>query len=115
MQRFVLFMEIKVSLGVVLLIATVSATAETAVGPWVPIFKGIDHSVSTNIPSGGDFANRQVVHAFRVDLADSDIRPPAHDTASRGLRSQRPRNRRFDRQRFLENQSPASGDQRQLL
>src|SRR5262245_53199904 len=52
----------------------ISLRAETLVGSWKPIFKGVDYSVSTNIPSGGDFPNRQVVHAFRVDLTDPDIR-----------------------------------------
>ncbi len=49
--------------------------AATLVGPWTPIFKGVDHSVSTNIPgAGASFGTLQVVHAFRVDLKDPDIR-----------------------------------------
>ena len=45
-------------------------------GPWVPLFKGIDHAVGTNNPSlPGNFPNeRQVVHCIRVDLTDPDIR-----------------------------------------
>jgi hypothetical protein len=52
-----------------------SASGAPIVGPWIPTFKGVDHSVSTNLPGGGgDFPNRQVVHALRVDLTDPDIR-----------------------------------------
>src|SRR5262245_60304182 len=62
------------AVALALIIFAIPARATPVVGSWVPIFKGIDHSVSTNIPSGGDFPNRQVVHALRVDLTDSDIR-----------------------------------------
>ncbi len=57
------------------LFALVSATcfAATTVGPWVPKFKGIDFSVSSNTPPG-TFPNRQVVSAFRIDLTDPDIK-----------------------------------------
>jgi hypothetical protein len=37
------------------------------------MFKGVDHSVSTNTP-GGTIPRLQVVHALRVDLTDPDIR-----------------------------------------
>ncbi|MCI0534917.1 MAG: phosphodiester glycosidase family protein, partial [Verrucomicrobiales bacterium] len=57
-----------------LLALAVPARATTVIGPWVPKFKGVDYSVSTNIPSGGEFPNFHVVHALRVDLADPDIR-----------------------------------------
>jgi hypothetical protein len=58
-----------------LMLISVSPTsfAATIVGPWVPKFKGIDFSVSTNTP-GGDFPRLQVVYAFRVDLTDPDIK-----------------------------------------
>ncbi len=45
-----------------------------AVGPWIPIFQGVDHSVSTNLSASTEFPNRHVVHALRVDLKDPDIR-----------------------------------------
>lgn len=49
--------------------------AQTTLGPWVPIFKGVDHAVGTNIPgSGASFNRLQVVHTVRVDLTDPDIR-----------------------------------------
>jgi hypothetical protein len=38
------------------------------------LFKGIEYSVSTNIPSGAEFPNHHVVHALRIDLSDPDIR-----------------------------------------
>ncbi|MCB1126808.1 MAG: phosphodiester glycosidase family protein, partial [Verrucomicrobiae bacterium] len=64
-------------------LAGTPARAGTVVGPWTPIFKGIDYSVSTNVPGSGDFPRLQVVHAFRVDLTDPDIRlfttPPLPD------------------------------------
>src|SRR6266487_4234799 len=67
-------MPIKISLALAFLIAAVPARATPVIGPWKPLFKGVDYSVSTNIPAGGDFPNLQVVHAFRVDLTDPDIR-----------------------------------------
>jgi hypothetical protein len=53
--------------------AIVTARSATEIGPWKPLFKGIDYSVSTNIPGSGDFLYLQVVHALRVDLGDPDI------------------------------------------
>jgi exopolysaccharide biosynthesis protein len=50
------------------------ALAGPTIGPWVPIFKGIEHAIGTNNPSvPGNFANLQVVHCVRVDLTDPDI------------------------------------------
>src|SRR5437764_7731065 len=51
------------------------------VGPWTPIFKGIDHAVGTNFPgtivtnNGVVFtnANLQVVHCARVDLSEPGV------------------------------------------
>ena len=54
-------------------LAAVTASASTVVGPWTPIFKGIDHLVGTNTPGSGGFPELQVVHAVRVDLTDPDI------------------------------------------
>src|SRR5438552_2372234 len=65
---------IKMSLALAFLIAAFPARATPVIGPWKPLFKGVDYSVSTNPPSVGDFPNLQVVHAFRVDLSDPDIR-----------------------------------------
>ena len=48
--------------------------AGPALGPWTPIFKGIDHAVGTNNPSiAGNFPELQVVHCVRVDLTDPDV------------------------------------------
>ena len=55
--------------------------ASMFVGPWTPIFKGIDHAVGTNFPgttvtnNGVVFtnANLQVVHCARVDLSDPGV------------------------------------------
>ena len=51
-----------------------AALAGPAFGPWIPIFKGIDHAVGTNNPSiAGNFPRLQVVHCVRVDLTDPDV------------------------------------------
>ena len=50
-----------------------SARASTVLGPWIPIFKGIDHAVGTNTPGNGGFSQLQVVHVMRVDLSDPDV------------------------------------------
>jgi hypothetical protein len=68
--------QTKVCLVLAFVVANVgfSGRASTIVGDWVPRFRGVDFSVSTNTPTGGGFANRQVVYALRVDLTDPDIR-----------------------------------------
>ena len=51
-----------------------AALAGPAIGPWVPIFKGIEHAVGTNDPNiAGNFPELQVVHCVRVDLTDPDV------------------------------------------
>lgn len=50
-----------------------STRAQTVLGPWVPIFKGVEHTVGTNTPGAGQFAELQVVNALRIDLSDPDI------------------------------------------
>src|SRR5256714_10654042 len=56
-----------------LMAAVLSVQASTVLGPWVPVFKGIDHAVGSNAPDGGGMPNLQVVHALRIDLSDPDI------------------------------------------
>ncbi|HTI68410.1 MAG TPA: phosphodiester glycosidase family protein [Candidatus Limnocylindria bacterium] len=49
--------------------------AGTSLTPWVPVFKGIDHAVGTNVPgTGASFDNLMVMHVMRVDTSDPDIR-----------------------------------------
>jgi exopolysaccharide biosynthesis protein len=51
-----------------------AALGGPAIGPWVPIFKGIEHAVGTNDPNiAGNFPELQVVHCLRVDLTDPDV------------------------------------------
>ncbi len=54
--------------------AMLVASADTVLGPWKPIFKGIDHATGTNTPANGGFTNDQVIQAIRVDLTDPDVR-----------------------------------------
>src|SRR5947207_7141480 len=48
------------------------AHATLSVGPWTPIFKGIDHAVGTNYPDGV-IPRLQVAHCVRIDLSDPDV------------------------------------------
>ena len=51
-----------------------AALVGPAIGPWVPIFKGIEQAVGTNNPSiSGNFPRLQVVHCVRLDLTDPDV------------------------------------------
>lgn len=55
--------------------AALRLEAQLTIGPWVPQFKGVDLSISTNIPpTGADLLRLQVVYALRVDLSDPDVR-----------------------------------------
>ena len=51
-----------------------AAMAAPSLTPWQPIFKGIDLARGTNTTSSGDFNNRMVMQALRIDLADPDVR-----------------------------------------
>ena len=51
-----------------------SSQAATVLGPWKPVFQGIEHAVGTNTPGGGALLNLQVVNCLKIDLADPDIR-----------------------------------------
>src|SRR5262245_6132662 len=57
-----------------LLVSLVFTQASTVLGPWVPMFKGVDHAVGTNTAAGGGYPDLMVVHFMRVDLTDPDIR-----------------------------------------
>ncbi len=62
---------------------TLSSFAGPTMGPWIPIFKGVEHAVGTNIPGiSGNFTERQVVHCIRVDLSDPDVQLFATPRAS---------------------------------
>ncbi len=57
-----------------LLSLAVSHSAEPVIGEWKPVFKGIELSVSTNLPGvGAPIPRRQVTYALRVDLMDPDV------------------------------------------
>jgi len=65
------------------LFATVSLSRATMlVGPWTPLYQGVDHVVATNCPpttvvnNGVTFVNNnlQVVHCVRIDLFNPGVR-----------------------------------------
>jgi len=57
-----------------LLGSCVLGRASVVLGPWTPLFKGIDHAVGTNVPDGSTpITVLQVMHAARVDLWDPDV------------------------------------------
>lgn len=68
------FVQIRAGLILTALLAATPIKTSAAVGPWVPQFKGIDHSVSTNLPNQGGLPHRMVIHALRIDLSDPDVR-----------------------------------------
>ena len=52
-----------------------SLGGSTTITPWIPVFKGIDHAIGTNLAGAGAlYQNRMVVHVMRVDLHDPDIK-----------------------------------------
>jgi len=51
-----------------------AAVADPALGPWIPLFRGVDHLVATNDTRGTDFVNRMVAYVLRMDLNDPDLR-----------------------------------------
>lgn len=57
-----------------LLLPLLSKGAMT-IGEWTPLFKGIELSISTNVPdTGSEIPRLQVVYAVRVDLHDPDVK-----------------------------------------
>src|SRR5438105_4050328 len=55
------------------LFASVAVSHATlSVGPWTPIFKGVDHAVGTNYPDA-TIPRLQVANCVRVDLTDPDV------------------------------------------
>lgn len=86
-MKFILFVQI----SLLLILTAIRVDATATVGAWEPLFKGIDHSVGTNLPSPGGLPHRMVIHTLRVDLTDPDIQlrttpraqdylPDAHET-----------------------------------
>ena len=54
--------------------APIPQAAELVIGEWTPVFKGIELSISTNLPGiGAPIPRRQVAYALRVDLTDPDV------------------------------------------
>ena len=67
-----------------LLIPAASVTAGTVLGPWVPVYKGVDYAVGTNTPGSGGFPDLHVICTMRVDLTDPDIRLFASPRTAKG-------------------------------
>lgn len=59
--------------GLALALWSVPSHAQTVLGPWVPLFKGIDSTMGTNTPGAGQFPDQHVIYALRVDLTDPDV------------------------------------------
>jgi hypothetical protein len=63
------------------LFAALTAQAVMSLGPWVPLFKGVDHAIGTNALPDATFPRRQSVNFLRVDLQNPDVQllhtPPA--------------------------------------
>ena len=57
----------------ILLLILMPAHSATVLGPWVPLFEGIDHAVGTNTSSGGGMPDLMVINALRVDLTDTNV------------------------------------------
>src|SRR5216684_1045459 len=56
----------------VLLLDLTTVKASIVVGPWAPIFKGVDHATGRMIPDAVD-PRLQAVNALRIDLTDPDV------------------------------------------
>jgi hypothetical protein len=54
------------------LIGILSPRAEIILGEWTPVFKGVELSISTNIPAAPG-ERLQVAYALRIDLTDPDV------------------------------------------
>jgi len=57
-----------------LLLLGMPAAADPVLGPWLPLFRGVDHLVATNETRGTDFVNLAVAYVLRMDLTDPDLR-----------------------------------------
>ncbi|MBL9126652.1 MAG: phosphodiester glycosidase family protein, partial [Verrucomicrobiales bacterium] len=54
-------------------VAVLDVGATMSLGPWTPLFKGVEIAKGTNT-SGGGFPNLHVAHIVRVDLHDPGVR-----------------------------------------
>lgn len=61
-------------LAVLTMLAWGRVTADPVLGPWVPLFQGIDLLTATNENRSPNFANLMVIHALRVDLREPGVR-----------------------------------------
>ncbi len=73
MNRLPLVCLLGIRLWVALICSAVAMAAPT-LGPWQPLYKGVDHLTATNFRSSTDFNNLMVANALRIDLKDPDIR-----------------------------------------
>ncbi len=55
------------------LFALIRVQAAPTLGPWVPLFKGIEHVAAVNSSKSTDFQNLMAANALRIDLQDPDI------------------------------------------
>ena len=55
------------------LVISMNAQSSTVLGPWVPLFDGIDRASGTNTSGGGGMPDLMVIYAMRVDLTDTNL------------------------------------------
>lgn len=56
-----------------LLSIAVPAQSATVLGPWIPLFDGIDRATGTNTSGSGGMPDLMVMYALRVDLTDTSL------------------------------------------
>jgi hypothetical protein len=61
------------ALALVMAGVIIPARAGTVLGPWYPLFEGVDHAVGTNTSGGGGMTDLMVMNAVRIDLTDTNI------------------------------------------
>jgi hypothetical protein len=58
---------------VIFLLSIVPTQAATILGPWVPVFNGINYAKGTNTSGGGGMPDLMVIYALQVDLTDTNL------------------------------------------
>ena len=62
------------AIGILALLPTLRLAADPVLGPWIPLYQGMDRISGTNTTRSTDFQNLMVAYAIRVDLQAPGIR-----------------------------------------